>query len=208
MSRETCGVARTRAYGPRQTRRTGRRRDRAGIERPCPRSIRIGSRAVWSVERHRPRLSATVSSSGSAGRPIDADDRAGRLADKLQRVVERLSGSRAIAEAVRGRRPRAGGRRLGATGCWAAKSKDIDIEVYGVDAAALRTLLEAFGRVETVGESFQVYKLGDIDVSLPRRESKSGRGHRGFDVTGDPAMTSRKRRGGATSPSTRSPGIR
>ena len=40
-----------------------------------------------------------------------------------------------------------------------------------------------------VGESFQVYKCGDIDVSLPRRESKSGRGHRAFEVTGDPAMS-------------------
>ena len=68
-------------------------------------------------------------------------------------------------------------------------SKDVDIEVFGVPADRLRQLLEPFGRVETVGESFQVYKLGEIDVSLPRRESKSGRGHRGFDVTGDPAMT-------------------
>ena len=46
-----------------------------------------------------------------------------------------------------------------------------------------------FGRVEAVGESFQVYKIGDIDVSLPRRESKAGRGHRGFVVTGDPDMS-------------------
>jgi tRNA nucleotidyltransferase (CCA-adding enzyme) len=68
-------------------------------------------------------------------------------------------------------------------------SKDIDIEVFGVNAERLRTILESRGRVETVGESFQVYKLGDIDVSLPRRESKSGRGHRGFIVSGDPAMT-------------------
>jgi tRNA nucleotidyltransferase (CCA-adding enzyme) len=67
-------------------------------------------------------------------------------------------------------------------------SKDIDIEVFGVPADRLRRLLEAFGRVETVGESFQVYKTGDIDVSLPRRESRSGRGHRGFDIAGDPAM--------------------
>ena len=45
--------------------------------------------------------------------------------------------------------------------------------------------------------------------SLPRRESKTGRGHRGFEVTGDPAaVRPRRRRGGATSPSTRSPGIR
>jgi len=40
-----------------------------------------------------------------------------------------------------------------------------------------------------VGESFQVYKSGEIDVSLPRRESKTGPGHRGFDVTGDPTMS-------------------
>jgi len=68
-------------------------------------------------------------------------------------------------------------------------SKDIDLEVYGIDAARLRQILETFGRVEPVGESFQVYKLGDIDVSLPRRESKAGRGHRGFDVTGDPHLS-------------------
>jgi tRNA nucleotidyltransferase (CCA-adding enzyme) len=52
----------------------------------------------------------------------------------------------------------------------------------------LRTLLESFGRVEAVGESFQVYKIGAIDVSLPRRDSKAGRGHRGFVVIGDPDM--------------------
>jgi tRNA nucleotidyltransferase (CCA-adding enzyme) len=50
-------------------------------------------------------------------------------------------------------------------------------------------VLERFGRVEAVGESFQVYKIGEVDVSLPRRDSKSGRGHRGFVVTGDPDMT-------------------
>jgi tRNA nucleotidyltransferase (CCA-adding enzyme) len=68
-------------------------------------------------------------------------------------------------------------------------SKDIDVEVYGVPADRLKALLASLGRVETVGESFQVFKAGDVDVSLPRRESKSGRGHRGFDVTGDPSMT-------------------
>src|SRR5262249_786551 len=38
-------------------------------------------------------------------------------------------------------------------------------------------------------ESFTVYKVGDIDVGLPRRESKTSRGHRGFEVTGDPSMS-------------------
>src|SRR5262245_4695457 len=72
------------------------------------------------------------------------------------------------------------------------ESKDVDVEVFGVPADRLRALLEAFGRpgdVVAVGESFQVYKVGGLDVSLPRRESKSGRGHKGFDVTGDPAMS-------------------
>jgi tRNA nucleotidyltransferase (CCA-adding enzyme) len=68
-------------------------------------------------------------------------------------------------------------------------SKDIDLEVYGVPADELWTILGTFGRVEMVGESFQVYKIGGLDVSLPRRESKSGRGHRGFAVTGDPTMS-------------------
>jgi tRNA nucleotidyltransferase (CCA-adding enzyme) len=69
------------------------------------------------------------------------------------------------------------------------EASNIDVEVFGVPADRLKALLESFGRVEAVGESFQVYKLGDLDVSLPRRDSKSGRGHRGFAVTGDPDMS-------------------
>jgi tRNA nucleotidyltransferase (CCA-adding enzyme) len=68
-------------------------------------------------------------------------------------------------------------------------SKDIDLEVFGVAPEALRRLLEAHGRVEAVGESFRVYKVGGIDVALPRRESKVGHGHRGFEVHGDPDMS-------------------
>jgi tRNA nucleotidyltransferase (CCA-adding enzyme) len=68
-------------------------------------------------------------------------------------------------------------------------ARDFDLEVYGLDGAALRTLLEKFGRVNAVGEAFTVYKVGDIDVSIPRRDSKTGKGHKGFTVTGDPAMT-------------------
>ena len=75
-------------------------------------------------------------------------------------------------------------------------SKDIDIEVFGVAQDRLSALLEPLGRVEPVGQSFPVYKLvppgggrGDIDVALPRRESKHGRGHKGFEVHGDPSMS-------------------
>jgi tRNA nucleotidyltransferase (CCA-adding enzyme) len=95
-----------------------------------------------------------------------------------------------IATAVRD----AGGRAL-IVGGWVRDrlmghtSPDVDIEVFGIPGDRLRTLLETFGRVEAVGESFQVYKLGDIDVSLPRRDSKAGRGHKGFVVIGDPDMS-------------------
>ena len=68
------------------------------------------------------------------------------------------------------------------------QSKDIDIEVYGIEAERLRELLAEIGPVNTVGQSFTVYKVGGVDVSLPRTESKQGRGHRGFVVTGDPWM--------------------
>jgi tRNA nucleotidyltransferase (CCA-adding enzyme) len=71
-------------------------------------------------------------------------------------------------------------------------SKDIDIEVFGLDAEALRRVLSTFGPVNIVGESFTVYKVGDLDVSLPRRESKTGRGHKGFAVTGDPSLSPRE----------------
>jgi tRNA nucleotidyltransferase (CCA-adding enzyme) len=66
---------------------------------------------------------------------------------------------------------------------------DWDLEVYGVAAGALRDVASQFGRVETVGESFAVYKVAGIDVSLPRRESKAGRGHKGFLVEGDPNLS-------------------
>ncbi len=101
-----------------------------------------------------------------------------------------LSRTIAIAEEVR----RQGGRAIVVGGyvrdrLRGAASKDVDLEVFGLEADALLAVLRAMGRVNTVGESFTVYKVGDVDVSLPRRESKVGRGHRGFAVTGDPALT-------------------
>lgn len=69
------------------------------------------------------------------------------------------------------------------------ESKDVDLEVYGLEPDALRALLEHIGRVDTVGESFTVYKVEGLDIALPRRESKVGRGHRGFAVVGDPHLS-------------------
>ncbi len=89
----------------------------------------------------------------------------------------------------------AGGRALLVGGCvrdqlMGRKAKDWDLEVYGLESAALRALLDRFGQVNAVGEAFTVYKLGhDLDVSIPRRERKSGSGHRGFVIEGDPDMS-------------------
>jgi tRNA nucleotidyltransferase (CCA-adding enzyme) len=75
-------------------------------------------------------------------------------------------------------------------------SKDLDLEVFGIAQVALPGLLAAHGRVEAVGQSFPVYKVvppgesaAAIDVALPRRESKTARGHKGFEVVGDPFMS-------------------
>lgn len=89
----------------------------------------------------------------------------------------------------------AGGRALLVGGCvrdrlTGREVKDWDVEVYGVEPSRLRAILDRLGRVNVVGEAFTVYKLGsDLDVSLPRRERKTGRGHRGFVIEGDPHMS-------------------
>ena len=68
-------------------------------------------------------------------------------------------------------------------------SKDIDLEVYGLPADQLQAILKTLGPVNTVGSSFTVYKLGPLDIALPRTESKTGRGHCGFSVTGNPDLS-------------------
>ena len=68
--------------------------------------------------------------------------------------------------------------------------KDWDLEVYGIEPAQLRAMLDQYGPVNVVGEAFTVYRLGnDLDVSIPRRERKARRGHRAFVIEGDPSMT-------------------
>jgi tRNA nucleotidyltransferase (CCA-adding enzyme) len=73
-------------------------------------------------------------------------------------------------------------------------ASDLDIEIYGIEAAALVELLSSQFGVDLVGESFGVIRLRDlpIDVSLPRRESKRGLGHRGFKIDSDPQMDPRE----------------
>ena len=96
-----------------------------------------------------------------------------------------------VARTVRG----AGGRAV-VVGGWVrdlllgVRSKDVDVEVFGLDVARLEALLAGFGKVHAVGRAFGVFRVGgiDVDFSLPRRDSKRGPGHRGFDVAPDPGL--------------------
>ncbi|WP_233256668.1 polynucleotide adenylyltransferase [Opitutus sp. ER46] len=75
------------------------------------------------------------------------------------------------------------------------KPKDFDVEVAGTDFDRLHRALEMFGATDVIGRSFGVIKVrsatsGDeYDFSLPRRESKTGSGHRGFAVAPNPTLT-------------------
>jgi len=69
-------------------------------------------------------------------------------------------------------------------------SKDFDIEVYGLKLQELESVLRTFGEVIAVGRAFGVLRVKglDADLSIPRRDSKTGRGHRGFLVELDPTL--------------------
>jgi tRNA nucleotidyltransferase (CCA-adding enzyme) len=118
----------------------------------------------------------------------------GSLGDEHNMGSDPLFTVSEIARAARARKGRAlvvGGwvrDRLLDTGD-AGDAKDVDMEVFGIPAAELPALLAPFGNVEPIGQSFPVYKIGTIDIGLPRRESKAGRGHTGFTVEGDPSMS-------------------
>lgn len=103
-----------------------------------------------------------------------------------------------IAKAVK----EAGGRALLIGGCVRDIilnniSKDFDIEVFGLQSQEVEKIVKLFGKVAKVGKSFGVLKLIlsnkiEIDISLPRKDSKISAGHKGFDVNTDPYMSFEK----------------
>lgn len=97
-----------------------------------------------------------------------------------------------VADAVR----RAGGRALLVGGCvrdavLGRNPKDFDIECFGISAADLKRALSERFDLDLVGASFGILKLRgvDVDVALPRRETKLGLGHRAFEMSCDPTLT-------------------
>ncbi|MBI1908509.1 HD domain-containing protein [Candidatus Uhrbacteria bacterium] len=70
---------------------------------------------------------------------------------------------------------------------------DYDVEVYGLAPEVVEAIVREFGEVSDVGKGFAILKLvvdgADIDVSLPRSDSKVAPGHKGFAVAAHPDMT-------------------
>jgi tRNA nucleotidyltransferase (CCA-adding enzyme) len=92
---------------------------------------------------------------------------------------------------------KAGGRAFMVGGCVRDRklglpAKDLDMEVYSLSAEVLQKLGQEFGHTHLVGQQFAVLHVstdrGIAEISLPRSESKTGPGHRGFAVTADPHM--------------------
>ena len=102
----------------------------------------------------------------------------------------------ALARAIARRVAEAGGRAMLVGGVvrdalLGAECKDIDLEVYGMAPRALKALLSGLGEVVEKGASFGVYGLkhSNIDVAMPRRETRTGDRHTDFDVSVDPNLS-------------------
>lgn len=76
--------------------------------------------------------------------------------------------------------------------------KDIDIEVFGIEEDRIESVLSTIKpnvSFKRVGRSFPVWKVwtdseaNAVDVSLPRRERKTGDKHTDFEAVADPFMS-------------------
>jgi len=104
--------------------------------------------------------------------------------------VERVTGE------IAGIAKRLGGRALLVGGCvrdmlLGREPDDFDMEVFGVPPERLKAALAERFRLNEVGASFGILKLHgcNIDVALPRRETKLGEGHRAFGMDFDPGIS-------------------
>ena len=71
---------------------------------------------------------------------------------------------------------------------------DIDLEIYGILPEQLTEILSQFGNIVETGISYGVYGIEgyDLDIALPRLERAIGKGHKDFQVTVDPFLSSRR----------------
>ena len=67
---------------------------------------------------------------------------------------------------------------------------DIDCEVHGVARDALLNLLCEFGEIDMSGEKYGIFTIrgAGLDIALPRRERRTGAGHKDFAVEINPYL--------------------
>lgn len=111
--------------------------------------------------------------------------------------MDTTSGMEAVREVAQNVKA-AGGRALLVGGCvrdsiLGGDPKDFDVECFGIAPADLKAALAKKFDLDLVGASFGVIKLAhlDVDVAIPRRETKLGLGHRAFEMEYDPTLTVR-----------------
>lgn len=109
--------------------------------------------------------------------------------------MDRFEAAQTLASLVAGQ----GGRAYFVGGCVrdhlrGETSADLDIEVHGLPADRLLPILQTLGHTSAVGASFGIFILPefDIDVALPRTETRIGGGHRDFSVVPDPTLSLRE----------------
>lgn len=166
-----------------------------------PKNSAIGDRVAYEAGfNHGKRETAGQGNEGkSPGRFVRSSDPSGRPEQDIEPAmklplhdVPKTVGQVASAIAA------AGGRALLIGGAVRDKlmnktPKDFDIEVYGMDSDKLESELGKLGQVDAVGKAFGVLKIvigdEDFDISIPRREVKTGPGHKDYDIVPDPTMT-------------------
>ncbi|MBO7654551.1 MAG: CCA tRNA nucleotidyltransferase, partial [Kiritimatiellae bacterium] len=72
--------------------------------------------------------------------------------------------------------------------------KDVDVEVFGIPPERLQRIVGERFAFDPCGVSFGVLKLHhlDVDVAIPRRETKRGTGHKGFLIDSDSGLSVRE----------------
>ena len=74
------------------------------------------------------------------------------------------------------------------------KNKDVDLEIHGITAEQLYSILKEVGEPIIMGNSFGIYNLRHygLDIALPQKEKDNGRGHRDFLQFVDPFVGTKK----------------
>ena len=62
---------------------------------------------------------------------------------------------------------------------------DIDCEIHGIAPDMLRAMLSEFGEIDETGSTYGIYTIKGmgLDIAMPRREKRTGPGHKDFAVT-------------------------